>query len=228
MKSLHRPLLMFNRSLAIFLFSVGMLTACVSIRDTGYPDNWAPRRQGSTNQCPAMAGTYLNQGERVPKGGTDCFTACGGLIDELDVGSMFRPFTPLRDKRAKERIIEILQPANSILDVVAWKDVDGERKEMARLHLSADHGDFHCENGEMRLAPRIHAATVILVDFVAPETRVFSKASDGALIMKRTTSLVGHVLVVPMVVSSGEWIRWPATELSQDLCFKSLPVQVRQ
>lgn len=192
-----------------------LLTGChVGKWDVNYPDAWAPRVENLAGQCSTISGYYLNQGERrLSTAGSDCYNNCGALISELKDRNKVLSFTNLTDKeRIKERVIEIGQPTNQLLDVTEWKDIDGEFKQMPHFQLDSGNGDFTCRNGELQLKSRVYATILLVGNAVTTESRVFSKAEDGALIMKRFTKTGGHAFIFPEAFGVGEWVRWPAVE----------------
>lgn len=215
MRSLHTLILNTRCGFIILLISLFFVVGChVGKWDVNYPDTWSPQVENLMGECPLIAGRYLNQGERrLSSAGADCYSNCGALISELKDGNKVLSYNNLADKeRIKDRIIELRQPTDKLLDVIEWKDVNGELKEMSQFQLSAENGDFFCEDGDFRLKNRVYATILLIGNAVTTESRVFNMAEDGALIMKRFTKTGGHAFIFPEAYGVGEWVRWPAVE----------------
>ncbi len=211
----HRQTLDVKNGLIFLLAFVFLVPGCtIGTFDVNYPETWVSRVEGVTGRCPNVAGEYVNSGERrISAAGSDCYSNCGALISELRDGSKVISWANVGDKeRIKDRVIEIRQPTNLLVDVIEWKEVDGVRNEMSRFQLSAENGDFQCEEGALWLKTRVHTLIFLISNVIATETRAFNKSKDGALVMKRFTKASGHNLVFPEAYGVGEWVRWPAVD----------------
>ena len=211
----HRPPLDTRGGFILLLFFALLLPGCtIGTYDVNYPGIWEPRAGRMTGQCPDIEGFYLNKGVRIlSKVGSDCRSNCGALVSELTDGGKVISWANVGDKeRIKDRIVEIKQPTDLVLDVTEWKEIDDEHKVLSQFQLSAENGDFQCRDGELWLKTRVHTDIFFVSNGVATETRVFKKTEDEALVMKRFTKGGGHNFVFPMAYGVGEWVRWPAAE----------------
>jgi hypothetical protein len=215
----HRSPLDARGGLLLLLFLEVLLAGCtVGKFDVNYPEVWASRAKEVMGQCPDLVGFYLNKGERrLSSGGSDCYSNCGALISELKDGNKILSWTNVGDKeRIKDRIIEIQQTTDLVVDVTEWKETEGERKVMSQFQLSAEAEDFQCKDGELWLKTRVHSVIFLVSNVLVTETRVFNKAEDGSLVMKRFTKAGGHNFVFPEAYGVGEWVRWPAVASPAD------------
>ena len=213
---MNKPLLSIRCGFLLLLLIGLLLSGCtVGKFDVDYPRTWAQRLTTEEQTCPNISGTYVNKGERRITNGGDCYNECGSLISELTTGSdlisIFKITTHLTSE-SPDHTIEIQQFANQEISITEWWGNGQERSRISTFQLTQEKGDYQCETGELILKTRVHTMILIIGNAIGTESRVFSKATDGSLVMKRFTKVGGHVLVFPEAYGVGEWVRWNKVE----------------
>lgn len=178
--------------------------------DVQYPGDWPARDLASQGSCPQIAGLYEDKGERrMSEQGGECFNVCDSLISQFTSGSDFEKLGGELQTESG-RLVEIQQAAKDALQVTELQEGAGGPQVLSTLQLAAAKGDFACEGGELRLRTRVHTLVLGIANGVEAESRTFSRASDGSLVMKRFSRFGGHNVVFPEAYAVGEWVRWPA------------------
>ena len=156
-------------------------TGCVSVEP--YPSTWAPPATASDVVCPAISGTFMNQGER---GSTSYKPRLSDhfFLDDVAAG------------RADEVDLRLVNP--NVLEV-------GLRANGSVLRNRTIH-DFFCDRGFVVLRNRqfINRDGVLAAEKAVTSLGL---SVDGALIVKAEISGVGTMFLVPAVSSSTSWSR---------------------
>jgi hypothetical protein len=105
--------------------------------------------------------------------------------------------------------IEIVQPSDDVLEIVAWNGTGRTREKLRSARLSREQGDFSCSPEGFKLK-RLSGG---LGDgrFVGAhewEDRILTRSEDGHLVLKLDRGAWGIVLFVPMAAFSTAGYRW--------------------
>ena len=165
-------------------------SGCV-ISHPDYPASWSPLVGGST--CSVLTGTYEDRGV---EGET------GAAVFRGQAVSLSRILFPGETSRAT--VVVVTGLASDTLEIASW---DGPRP-LKSLRLQAASGDYRCRGG----AAEISATALIGEQVTGAHTDHFklSKAGDGSLVLKHSTSGFGLILVVPVGGSEDRWYRFKA------------------
>ena len=174
--------------LRILLLSIPIiLTGCFSDHPP-LPEDWGKTAQ--TNNCPSFEGYYFSQGE--------------GADDIGIVPSLYKVLinAPLNIHRIE--YIRITQKKDSLIIQAFSDDTLREEKEIP-LKTS------NCINGFLQLDTHSKKDGINRDGVLGYEwnTLLLSKASDGALIVRRDSGGVGVVLLIPVAGSAHQWYRYP-------------------
>lgn len=215
----YRPPLDARGGLLVIWSCMLLLAGCtIGKFDVDYPQVWAPPEPTVAQTCPDISGLYVNKGERrISQTGGDCYNECGSLISELSAGSDLQSFnfTIRHSSETADHVIEIRKTVDDILDVTEWRGNGDERKALSQFQLTRANEDFQCDTGELALKTRVHTMILLIGNAIGTESRVFSKAADGSLVMKRFTKVGGHVFIFPSAFGMGEWVRWLPAEATK-------------
>ena len=162
-----------------------------TISHPDYPATWSPLVGGST--CSVLTGTYEDRGV---EGET------GAAVFRGQAVSLSRILFPGETSRATVVVVTAL--ATDTLEIASW---DGTR-QIKSLRLQAASGEFKCRTGVAEIS-----ATALVGEQVAgAQTDAFklSKAGDGSLVLKHSTSGFGLILVIPVGGSEDRWYRFKA------------------
>lgn len=164
----------------------------------------------AANACPKLAGAYLGRGERrTIGGGGDCYISpCDDLLAQFTPHASVEmiPSAPA-DKPAS--YVRLSQPDDGTLELTEWTDPEMKADPVASARLSSARGDFSCKDGMLELPSTKHALVLIFANAAVSETHAFSRAPDGALVMRRTNIGLGHILTVPNeAYKVEEWVVW--------------------
>ena len=165
-------------------------SGCV-ISHPDYPASWSPLVAGST--CSVLTGTYDDQGI---EGET------GAPVFRGQTVSLSRILFPGETGRATTVVITAL--STDTLEIAAS---DGTRL-LKSLRLLAARRDYRCRAGAAEIS-----ATALVGEQVAgghTDAYKLSKAGDGSLVLKHSTSGFGLILVIPVGGSEDRWYRFKA------------------
>ncbi|PYM91114.1 MAG: hypothetical protein DME04_20005 [Candidatus Rokuibacteriota bacterium] len=154
-----------------------------------YPSSWAAQVGGST--CSVLSGTYEDRGV---EGETGASVFRGQAV------SLSRHLFPGQTSRATAFVVTAL--AADTLEIAAW---DGPRL-VKSLRLLAASGDYRCRAG----AAEISATALVGEQVAGVQTDRYrlSKAGDGSLVLKHSSSGFGLILVIPVGGSEDRWYRF--------------------
>ena len=165
-------------------------SGCV-ISHPDYPASWSPLVGGAA--CSVLSGTYEDRGV---EGETGAGVFRGHAV------SLSRILFPGETGRATVVVVTAL--ATDTLEIAAW---DGTRL-LKSLRLLAAGGDYRCRAG----AAEISATALIGEQVAGVQTDTFklSKAGDGSLVLKHSSSGFGVIVVIPVGGSEDRWYRFKA------------------
>jgi len=165
-------------------------SGCV-ISHPDYPASWSPQVEGAT--CTVLTGTYEDRGV---EGDTGAAVVRGQTV------SLSRILFPGETARATVVVVTAL--ATDTLEIAAW---DGTRL-LKSLRLLAASGDYRCRAG----AAEISATALIGEQVAGAQTDTFklSKAGDGSLVLKHSSSGFGLIVVIPVGGSEDRWYKFKA------------------
>jgi hypothetical protein len=165
-------------------------TGCV-ISHPDYPASWSPPVDGPT--CSVLSGTYDDRGV---EGET------GAAVFRGQAVSLSRILLPGETGRATVVVVTAL--ATDTLEIAAW---DGTRL-LKSLRLLAASGDYRCRAG----AAQISSTALVGEQVPGVQTDAFklSKAGDGSLVLKHSSSGFGVIVVIPVGGSEDRWYRFKA------------------
>ena len=169
--------------LALTLFLAG----CVSHQS--YPTGWAQLAQVSTDGCPQVIGTFLNQGESRGEFGTTKLT--------------FELFSRSTSRYRADRVSIQFRNANTLSIRALLGD-----SALDELTLSREKKEFSCKEGFLVIQG--------LSDFhkeggfgISYETVFLARSEDGFLMVKGVSSGIGFLLFIPAAGSTSSWTRYP-------------------
>jgi hypothetical protein len=211
------------------LFLTLSLTGCLlATRISAYPEGWAPAATAPANQCPAIAGRYVNSGiatgehlgslcprdKYARKAGWNCDAQLAGNLIKMRTTE----WSEIRQARAVEWLV-IEQPD---ADTLEMHFPPASRHEP--IVLKRGKGDFQCDGSSLRFsmigsvlaaeersdAGNVTVTTLSLMVFsggVVSTDRVFRPLQDGALTMEVTESVaVTHGFFLAAKYSA--FVRW--------------------
>lgn len=200
-----------------------VLSGCILFNPQDYPANWSRLETApSPRTCPIIAGLYGDIGEPSPE--------CGGREDRhfrrnckllsfnfFSGDEEFMETDPHDDPLHKifpEGVpthMEIAQPNNDKLEIVAWSRTVSEQRMLRRAVLSMHKGDFSCSPEGLRLKRRTGIRGVLLTVGFFWEDRTFNRSEDGFLIMNsENRGFLCSGGLIPVAGGGNRWIRWRA------------------
>ena len=163
------------------------LAGCVSIQN--YPAGWAQLSQASTDACPQVTGTFLNQGESSGPFGLTKLT--------------FELFSRSKYRYRADRV-SIQMPNSNTLSIRA---LSGD-SALDEFTLIREKKEFSCKEGFLVIQG--------LSDFhkeggfgISYETVFLARSEDGFLIVKGVSSGIGFLLFIPAAGHTSSWTRYP-------------------
>jgi hypothetical protein len=182
-----------------------LLTGCILNNWTtgypaGYPKEWPPLTAQRGN-CPDITGTFRDLGflgYEDPKY-PDAYASA--VITGYTLAWRFFQEPTM----SKERKVQISHPdTDSFIVEVLEQD-----KLVSSGTFSISSGDVACEEGWVRLKPKVEGG---LADVGVYRNKTYiglAKAVDGSLVSKEDTSGFGAVMfIIPLVSSQTVWYRW--------------------
>jgi hypothetical protein len=156
-----------------------------------YPASWSPQVGGAT--CSVLSGTYDDRGI---EGET------GAAVFRGQAVSLSRILFPGETARATQVVVTALST-----DTLEIASLDGTRP-LKSLRLLASSGDYRCRAGAAEIS------TTALIGEQAPggqsDAFKLTKAGDGSLVLKHSTSGFGMILVIPIGGSEDRWYKFRA------------------
>lgn len=163
------------------------------------------------NTCPQITGDYAGKGtQTLSTVGGDCVSQrCDDLVAQFATNSSMTMIPEsLPEKPAT--YVRVAQPDTDTLEISEWKDPSMSENPVTSLHLKASRGDFSCKEGMLWLPKTHHAMVLLVANAYVTEIHAFARDINGALVMRRTTVGVGHILTIPNAGYKNEdWITWP-------------------
>jgi len=155
-----------------FLFCLSM-SACVYVGGQAYPSAWPA--QTNHGGCSLIAGTYADAGERIGANsfGFDSLSSAFGHYKSL-------PFPPPTDW------VAISFGGDAVMNV----KVGAKDRDAGAMQFSANAGEFKCQWGAIEISSSKSSAAEQVAGWEF-DTILLSKASDGSLILKRSSSALG-------------------------------------
>ena len=204
------------------------LAGCFSsTRISQYPESWSPAAKVPANQCPHIAGQYVNRGATEgiesrfcsPKYPRKASWNCDAMLAGNLVKMRSVEWNELKQARSVEWL-EIRQPDADSLEL-DFPPATG----MAPKTFKRSKGDFECDAGGLKfsmsgsvlsdektstaagVASTTMAGLLILSGGVVSTERVFRPTQDGSLMMEVKESGV-VVYMVGMSSKSNAFVRW--------------------
>lgn len=179
-----------------------LLAGCVAM--VPYPVEWAPP-QPAPPGCGHLTGLYENWGERATPASLVGSRATRAPARLASLFATARSGYP-RDGGGDVRRVRIDARTAGRLEVTLYRVDDRARV----LGFDESAGDFACQDGRLRLDAGEFGAGYLAIGG-SSETRLFSRAADGALIVELQERAAGTaMLVIPMVGASRGWARFDA------------------
>lgn len=187
-----------------------LVAACIPlINNPLYPVDWPQLLESGSETCPAIAGTYANEGWLAVEAGVHC----GGPRREGKWScSLWLTHNLGLLKPAK--VVRIEQPDAKTLSVTLL----GEAGPPGETHVLTAGKDFKCASGRFQFSEARSmfdsawqtalAATFMLTGGVLSHQRSFAPDVDGGLVMTVQESAAAWGVAIGTVQSSTSYVRW--------------------
>ena len=231
----------YSGAIRVSLYSLALLlllsiAGCIRSNIDHVPESWPPPvAMAPLDQCPNIAGLYVNRGNVTPEYKTLCFDSHSGRsrketnkyppkagwnCDDLLFGNLIKmkaiDGTELQLLRGVNWL-ELRQPDPDTLEVhfppfdpkIFKRSKDDFQCDQSGLKYSMSGSPFSWEEKSATVNYIETSMQVVFGTVVIVTTeRIFSPLQDGSLLMEVTESNTGAVILIPTKIKSHTFIRW--------------------
>ena len=214
-----------SKRLISICFAVVGLSGCAFT--SPYPDSWPAVESGASptsRPCPSIAGFYVDkaisalfkpafvdkwESPRLEGRHRDKDYLTYNLFSNARHVMRFANHVSDDVQQLIGHLVEIKQATPDNLQLIVWSS-DGRDRFMLRQEvLSMKTGDFSCGPEGLKLKTRSEAVVLGVSNGVGSVARTLNRAADRSLVMKVEETMISHHFIfIPIVLSSGYWLRW--------------------
>jgi hypothetical protein len=200
------------------LFAVPLLSGCYAAQTSVYPPGWSQATAISPEECPDIAGRYLNAGIGSPGFASNMKHFCSGYPSGFGRRPSWICEIGLADNLVNDaswrsaRTIDIQQPDRATLVISVPDEPSSKPRTLSRAH-----GDFGCDasgftmsrSGSDMNAVSTVISVLVLHFGIASSSRSFRPLSDGSLLMDLTNAhyVTQEILGTGTIKGQG-FVRW--------------------
>jgi hypothetical protein len=185
----------------LMLATMPLVTGCIPIMNNPpYPIDWSPAALERVGSCPAIAGTYVNQGSLYIEAGIGCSTPRrdGRWSCDLELA-------PNLGIAGSAVTVEITQPDAQTMNV-RLLDENATAQHVATLLLGKD---YQCDADTLYFSS---AGSMVearaLSGAVFNHKRAFVRDAKGELVMKVRDDTTALMIFIGIVKSDTSYVRW--------------------
>ncbi len=179
--------LRFGQTVALILATF-VFCGC-ALSHPAYPADWAPLEASGTS-CGSIAGRYEDWGD-------DAYPASHFLF-------------PRNSKAGAANTLALKESEAGVIEISTWRDTE---RATTQRRLVASANDYQCRDGVIELSTREFVGGGQAAGIETNAVRLM-KSSDGALVIKHTSSGIGVCVIVPCGGSVDKWYRFKPSKVT--------------
>ena len=200
-----------------------VLSSCVMIQTTDYPEDWPKPVAQPASPCPDISGIYQNQGLCEPSEGDwfkqtcNSWTLASALLD-WKPGVTNTKASAVEIRLINQNTLNITPyfQGKNLGSTVYTRNASDAADWQGGLMWDQVVMGYSCSSEGLTLASTF-VGSKIVTTIGGTDTRTFTKLPNGDLIMQAEYEGGGHATAIPIMVKRREWYRWKSAIVADSL-----------